>query len=453
MKEINKNLSRRIFLRNSSIGVAGTIMVPTILSSCAKSANDRILIAHIGVGSRGQSTMKNYFMHLDTSFSVATCDPFEQRRNALAQYITAQYREKGVKAPKCIPYLQFEEILERDDIDAVHISTPDHWHVPLAIKAARAGKHIYLEKPLGLSYPNFKILEKEVKANNVRFHYGTQQRSMRHMQLGVEMIKEGLIGEIEKVEVWAPGYNPVESPVCNEVPVPDDFDYDRWTGPAPLNPYCPDRVTNNSSWFQWDYSIGFLAGWGAHPLDIMIWGLKDQMNGKYTCEGTGGFWKPGGIYNNIRAWDVNCVYDPGIQLHFVDTDFAMENDMLHYRKIKEGNGTTFYGTKGWISLSRSSAQSNIPEIDQKLNNFPKNNNGMISGVNTMGQLFVDVVTGKVPEACPLDEAILSDCISHMSNIAIRTGRKITWDPAKGEVVGDPDANKLFVRDMRKPYSI
>lgn len=454
MEKTEKRLSRRNFLKSTSAGVAGTILIPTILSSCAKGINDRILIAHLGVGSRGQSTMKNYFVPLETSFSVATSDPFEQRRNASADYIRAQYREKGVKAPKCTPYLHFQEVMERNEIDAVHISTPDHWHVPLAVEAARAGKHIYLEKPLGLSYPNFKILEEEMKANNVRFHYGTQQRSMRHIKHGIEMIRDGKIGEIERIEVWAPGYNPVESPVCHEVPVPDDFDYDLWSGPAPLNPYCPDRVTNNSSWFQWDYSIGFLAGWGAHPLDVMVWALKDKLNGKYTCEGTGKHWKTEGIYNNIKAWDVNYKYDSGIQMHFFDTDFAAENDMLHYRDKKEGNGTTFYGTKGWVSLSRSSAQSNLPDLDKQLNDYPKNEKGWIrSEENTMGQLFVDVIKGNIPEVCPLDDAIISDCVSHMGNISIRTGSKLTWNPMKGEVEDDPEANKLFIREMREPYTV
>jgi len=241
--------------------------------------------------------------------------------------------------------------------------------VPLAIKAARAGKHIMLAKPLGLSYPNFKILEKEVKANGIRFHYATQQRSMEHMQTGIQMVKDGLIGEIERVDVWAPGYNPVQSPICNEVSVPDNFDFDKWTGPAPLNTYCPDRVTNNSSWFQYDYSIGFLGGWGAHPLDIMIWGLKDQLSGTYSCEGTGEFWKPGGMYDNIRAWNLNLEYDSGIAVHFVDNDFAQQSGMLNYRKVKAGNGTTFFGSKGWISLSRGSVESDIPEIHEKLNNL------------------------------------------------------------------------------------
>ena len=128
--------------------------------------------------------------------------------------------------------------------------------------------------------------------------------------------------------------------------------------------------------------------------------------------------------------------------------------MLNYRTIKESNGTTFYGSKGWISLSRSSAQSDVPEIDQKLNNFPKNQNGWIdSENNTMGKVFVDVIKGDVKELCPLDEAIISDTISHMGDITIRTGRKITWDPVKGEVVGDAEANKLFVREMRSPYLV
>jgi predicted dehydrogenase len=438
--------NRRKFFGTVSAGVAGTILVPTILPSCGigNSVNDRINIAHIGVGSQGQYELKDYFAPLETSYQVATCDPFKQRRDASAYFINNTYKERGFIAPKCKSYLNFEEILERDDIDGVHITTPDHWHVPAAIKAARAGKHIMLAKPLGLSYPNFKILEKEILENDVRFHYATQQRASKHMQIGIEMIKNGTIGEIERVEVWAPGFNAVESPVCNEVPVPADFNFDLWTGPAPLNSYCPDRVTNNSSWFQYDYSIGFLGGWGAHPLDIMTWGLKDQMSGKYSCEGVGEFWKPGGMYNNIRGWDLNCEYDSGIQLHFFSTDVAEKKDLLHYRKMKEGNGTTFYGSKGWVSLSRSSVQSNIPEIDKKLNDLLGNN-------ENFGQMFVDIIKGNIKETNPLDEAILSDCVSHMGDIAIRTGRKITWDPAKGEVVSDAEANQLFVRKMREPY--
>jgi predicted dehydrogenase len=376
---------------------------------------------------------------------VATCDPFKKRRKDAAKSIAENYKERGVAAPKVESYLNYEEILERDDIDAVHITTPDHWHVPLAIHAARAGKHIMLAKPLGLSYPNFEILEKEVKRNDVRFHYATQQRSLKHIQIGIEMIQEGKIGEIERVDVWAPGPGG-ENPICKEVPVPADFDYDLWTGPAPLNPYCPKRVTNVGSWMQYDYSIGFLGGWGAHPLDVMIMGMKNQMSGKYTCEGTGNFWNEGGMYNNIMSWDLKLEYDSGVKVNFVSADRVEAKDFLHYRKKKDGNGTTFYGSKGWISLSRGSVESSIPEIDAKLK-------AARSRDTSFGQMFVDVIKGNIAETNPLDEAILSDCVSHMGDMAIRTGDKITWDPKAGKVIDNEAANKWFVREMRAPYTV
>jgi predicted dehydrogenase len=450
---MKKNLARRTFLKNTSIGIAGAIAVPIILPSCAKGANDRVLVAHMGMGSMGNQVLKGWIMPVKQALNVATCDPFRNRREEAAMFINQTYSNQGIAAPECKAYLDFEEILGRSDIDAINIHTPDHWHVPAAIKAARAGKHMMVAKPLGLSYPDFKILEREIKTNNVRFHYGTQQRAQQHMKLAIDLIKDGKIGEIERVEAWAPGKNPVESPICNSVPVPEDFDYDRWTGPAPLNPYCPERVTNNGSWFQWDYSIGFLAGWGAHPLDIMVWGIKDKVNGQYTCQGTGENWEPVGIYNNIVSWDVTCEYDSGLKLHFLSTDQVHNKNIWHYQKLKNYNATTFFGTKGWISLGRESAESDIPEIQKKFDGFKKNENGWIIDRHNMGQLFIDVVQGKIEETCPLDEAILSDCISHMGNIAIRTGRKITWNPEKGEVINDPEANKWFIRETRERYIV
>ena len=455
-KEKNvRKISRRDFVGNSLKVAIGATLLPTILPSCAgrKGTLERITIAHIGVGSRGMDELIYYLLPLREALNIAVCDVFKDRRENAASVINKFYKNNNDPVPECISYLDFEEILERKDVDAVHITTPDHWHVPAAIKAARAGKHIMLAKPLGLSYPEYGVLAKELADNNIRFHYGTQQRTSEHMQLGYNMIREGLIGDIERVDVWAPGKNPVESPVCKEVPVPPDFDFEKWTGPAPMRPYCSDRVTNNSSWFNYDYSIGFLAGWGAHPLDILVWILKDKVSGVYSCDGTGQFWPAGGLYNNILSWDVNCRYQNGLEVHFVSTDIA-EKGMLSHLEEEEGNGTTFFGTRGWISLSRSSAQSDIPEINQKLNNFQKNKEGWIDSENNkMGKVFIDIIKGKSEELCPLDEAIISDTISHMSDITIRTNRKITWDPVKGEIVGDPEANKLFIREPRSPYTI
>jgi predicted dehydrogenase len=351
--KMNSTMKRRTFLNTAGKGLAAGFAAPYILSSCSNGANSNIHIGHIGVGSMGSGVLHRWLMPTTGTMNVAACDPFQDRRDRAAQFIDKTYKDKEVKAPKCQAYLDLEELLERKDIDAVAITTPDHWHVPAAIKAARAGKHILLAKPLGLSYPNYKILEKEVAASGVTLHYGTQQRAQEHMKVAVGMIKEGKIGKIEHVEAWAPGKNPVESPQCHEVPVPNGFDFDKWTGPAPLNSYCPERVTNNASWFQWDYSIGFLGGWGAHPLDIMIWALKDQMDGEYTCEGTGTFWEPGGIYNNVYSWDVNYAYKSGIKLRFMSTDVVEAKDVWSYRNAKEGNTTTFFGEKG-MDICRAS---------------------------------------------------------------------------------------------------
>ncbi len=448
----NKGISRRDFVHRSVKGAIGAAVLPTVLGSCSswKGANDRIVVGHIGVGDRGTNELMTYFLPLREAMNIAVCDTFKVRRENVAGRINKFYRENNFTNEQCKSYLDMDELLARKDIDAVHIMTPDHWHVLAAIKAARAGKHIMLAKPLGLSYPQNLILAKELKDNDVKFHYGTQQRSFEHMQLGYDLIRSGAIGEISHADVWAPGPGGA-SPVCNEAPVPAGFDFERWSGPAPLRPYCPERVTNIGSWYTYDYSIGFLAGWGAHPLDILVWIIRDKVNGNYSCEGTGKYWPAGGLYDNIQTWDVDLKYQNGFELHFVSSDVAGKG-MLDHRTRKDGDGTTFYGTKGWISLSRSSAESNIPEINQKLNNFPKNTNGSINSENnTMGRRFLSVIKGKENELSPLDEAIISDTISHMGDIAIRTGRKVTWDPKKGEVIGDPEANKLYTREMRPPY--
>jgi len=446
-KKPNQPISRRHFMKNTTYGLTGAALLPTLLPSCTnwKGANDRIQIGHIGVGSRGGAELKSYYLPLEGSRSVAICDLFKDRREKGAEYANRYYKDNEISAPKSTAYHQYEEILERSDIDAVNITTTDHWHVLAAIRAAEAGKHVMLAKPLGLSYPNYLKLKKALKDNDVRFHYGTQQRAAQHMQMGIDMIQQGKIGEIERVEVWAPGKNDVQSPHCIETPVPEGFDYEKWIGPAPMAPYCPERVTNNGSWFNNDYSIGFLAGWGAHPLDIMIWGMKEKLSGNYSCEGSGTIWPGDGLYNNVFSWDLKYQYENGIEVHFLSSGQA-EKKIMNHRTLSDNNKTTFYGSKGWISLGRSAVESDIKEIDDKLNAASKDSKGM-------GQLFLDVIRGEREEACPLEDAILSDTISHMGNMAIRMNRKIGWDPIKGKTVNDPEANKLFVREMREPYQI
>ncbi|MFA5817386.1 MAG: Gfo/Idh/MocA family oxidoreductase [Bacteroidales bacterium] len=447
-------MKRRTFLKTTAIGAAAAATAPMILTSCStvKGANDRVNFGHIGLGNRGADELTSYFLRWpDQIRSVAFCDVFKSRRENALGLAQKAYQEKNIQAD-LKAYNEFERILERKDIDAVAITTPDHWHVPLAIMAAQAGKHLHVAKPLGLSHPDFVRLTKECKLNKVLFNYGTQQRSYIFMQQAIEMIKHGDIGKIERVDVWCPRVNPVQSPVCIEEPVPPGLDYDRFVGPAPFHPYCPARVDMQSSYFIYDYSLGFIAGWGAHPLDIMEFGIKDQMTGNYTCEGTGGFWAPGGIWDTINSWDVNYEYANDLKLHFMSDEIA-EPLVMKYRPKWDNNGTTFFGTKGWISLGRSTASSDNPEIHKVLNK-DANADGWIKGEGAqLVKIFTDTIKGNKPELCPLDDAILSDTISHMGNIAIRTGRKITWYPEVGTIPGDLEAMKMFVREHRKPWAI
>ncbi len=448
-------MNRRSFLTKTAIGTAAAAAAgPMILTSCSpvKGANERVIFGHIGLGGRGTGELKGYFLRWpDEIRSTVFCDVFRSRRENALKLAEKAYQDKKIEA-QLQYHNRFEKILEHKEIDAVAITTPDHWHLPIAIAAARAGKHIHLAKPLGLSHPDMVLLEKVCKENNVLFNYGVQQRSYTFMQQAVEMIKNGEIGKVERVDVWCPRINDVPMPSCVEEPVPDGLDYDKYVGPAPLHPYCPARVDMQSSYFINDYSIGFLAGWGAHPLDIMVFGIKDQMTGRYTCEGMGGYWAPGGIWDTVSTWDLMYVYENGLKLHFMSEEIA-QPQVMKYRPLWDNNGTTFFGTKGWISLGRTTASSDIPAIHKELNTSA-DKDGWVNGEGAqIVKIFTDTIRGKRKELCPLDDAILSDTISHMGNIAIRTGRKITWDPSVGTTVGDTEAMGLFVREHRSPYSV
>jgi predicted dehydrogenase len=438
-------INRRSFLKTTALASAGTIMVPTVLSSCSKDANSRIQVAHIGVGARGTATTKGYFLPVPDSRSLATCDAFTNRREDLAKEISAFYKEKYQEEITCTPYLDFHEILERSDIDAVHISTGDHWHLPIAIKAAKAGKHIYLEKPLGLSFSQMIELEDIMKGKNLIFQYGTQQRSLWHVKKGIEMIKAGEIGEITKIDIWAPPADATPNgSVANEEP-PANLDYDRWLGPAPVKPYCPARVANTGSWNIYDYALGFIAGWGAHPLDVAVFGAKKQMTDTFTITGSGSVFPDNPLFDTINFWDLNLDYNNGLQIHYVSTNYAEE--MM--KNLKSGDGTTFYGTKGWISLGRGAAASDIPKLHHELNFEVFGEN------NRHGYNFIQSLKGEITPFNPLDEAILSDCISHMGNMLIRSGKdKIIWDAVNREIVNYPELKALyFQRESRAPYDV
>ncbi len=427
-------LSRRGFLKLAGGGVAVAAIVPASVFGAAAPSN-RVTLAAIGCGGRAQGVLKGFLGLADQCQIVATCDPFAYRREEMAALIDDYYtNRRGLKFAGCKPYNDFRDMLPRKDIDGVVIATPDHWHVPAAIAAARAGKDMYVEKPLGIAMKWNYALRDAVHRYGSIFHYGTQQRSSAHMRLGCELVRNGYIGELKAVDVWCPGS--LAGGRAAPMPTPDGFDYDLWLGPAPATPYTRDRCCQSGVYHISDYALGFIAGWGAHPLDIAVWGMGDTTDAvPIEYEGSGVF-PEAGLYDSACDWDVRGRYASGAEFRF---------------RGRRGNLTTFIGTEGTVSLTRSRAPMVTPVSLQSVRVKPEEIHLPVS-TNHCGA-FVEGIRTRKQTLSNVDVAVLSDSMSHLSEIAIRTGRKIKWDP-KGEcIVGDDDAARRLDRSVREPYRL
>ncbi|MHC4200706.1 MAG: Gfo/Idh/MocA family protein [Planctomycetota bacterium] len=424
MRPHERGLTRRRFLKGAA-AAAGAAALPAIVPSSAFGASDRIALAHIGVGGRGGSLLGG-FVGLGDCRIVATCDLFKSRREGRAGQVNGRYRSQV-----CKPYRDFREVLARDDIDAVVIATPDHWHVPIAMAAARAGKDMYVEKPLGVAAEWNFALRETLRRYGIIFQYGTQQRSSRHCRFGCELVRNGRIGKIQRIEVVAPGGRAGGS--TTPIPVPADLDYDMWLGPAPWSPYTKDRCTSNGTYFVYDNSLGFIAGWGAHPLDILLWGSDPDNLVPVEFEGTGRI-PTDGLFDTITSWDVRCKYANGVEMRFTPG----------------GDSTKWIGEKGWVRVRRGGL-STEPKSLMKSTIGPDEIHLVAS--RNHGQNFLDAVKTRTPAVSPIESSVDSDTISHLSDIAVRTGRKIRWDPKKEKIIGDEGAARMLNRAMRSPWRL
>jgi len=414
-------LNRRRLLQSA----AAAAIAPHVITSAALGnadtppASERVVLGHIGVGGQGGGLFRQ-FQRCKGVQSVAVADAYKDRREAYARAI------KGTA------YDDFRKLLDRSDIDAVVVATPDHWHVPIAIAAARAKKDAYVEKPLGVSIEQDLACLKVFTENSRVFQYGTQQRSQnQHCRFACELVRSGRIGKVHTIDVVAPNGGTGGS--TQEVPVPPNLDYDMWCGPAPMKPYTADRCHPAGTYWIYDYSVGYLGGWGAHPLDIMIWGSDADIAGPMTVEGTGMI-PTEGLYDTVYNWNMNIQLGDGVKMTF----------------RPGGDLTKFIGPDGWVAASRNRIDANPKSLltskigpdDVHLLNSPNHY-----------QNFVDSVKSRKPTASPLDQAVRSDTISLLCDIAVRTKRKITWDPKKCTIIGDDDAAKLMHRDMRAPWTL
>ncbi len=426
MKDI---ISRRSFIKKSAAWTAtGAIAAPMLLDSCSR--NDRVNLAFLGMGGRASGLLQQFILIPGTQV-VAICDPMTDRREDRTNWVNEVYakREDKVKYQICEAYNHFEEVLKRKDIDAVVIGTPDHWHIPLAYQAIKAGKDVYVEKPLGLSISDGIKLRDLATKNKAIVQYGTQQRSEDQFHLAAEIAATGQIGKLTKIDAWCSGgADSFGRKITSDVPA--GLDYDLWLGPAPLKPYMEDRCFNHGDWFIYDYAIGFIAGWGAHPLDIAQWGNQSDNTSPVLYEGEGGYFEPDNLFDTINRWDIHCRYANGVEMHFFSSD-KLEDYVSGKRDNITDHGTTFWGSDGWVSVDRSGIEVSDPgllEIGNKeafqiyrSENHYKN--------------FIDCVKSRKPTVSPLEAGVRSDAISHLCNVLIRSGaEKLEWDPIQEQII-------------------
>jgi predicted dehydrogenase len=440
-----KLIKRRGFLKGTAAACTGVLSFPYIIQSSAlgkgetPAASERITVGCIGVGPQGNWVMGNFLAQNDVVVS-AVCDVKSNVLEQTVNRVNDHYQNKDCKG-----YSDFRKLLARDDIDAVLIATPDHWHVPVAIAAAKAKKDMYLEKPMGLSMEQDQALRDAVKRYGRIFQFGTQQRSSWQFLKACELALNGYIGELKEINVWCWGSSSGGDPT--PVPVPEWLDYDMWLGPAPFTPYTKDRCSNELWWFISDYALGWIAGWGVHPLDIALWGGADKADGDFEIEGKGTF-PTEGVCDTAMNWDLVLRYDSGVVMNYTGWP-CREGWQERYGKI-EGYGTVFEGTEGWVHVDRSRIQAK-PDKLVKVEFGPKDKRLYLSSGHVRN--FVDCIKSRNKTVCDVETAVKADILCQVSNIATRLGSKLRWDSKKERFVDNEAANRMLSCSMGSPWGL
>ncbi len=439
-------LSRRDFIQRATGLTLGAVAFPYVVhpSALGKAGtvapSERITVATVGVGPQGTYVMRN-FLSQDDCRVVAVCDlkkpVLERGRDTVNGYY---------KNSDCATYADFRELIARPDIDVVHVATCDHWHVLVALEAARAGKAMYVEKPMGLSLAEDQALRDACHRYGTIFQFGTQQRSERNFRFACELVRNGKIGELHTINVWSPGSSSGGS--RKPTATPDWVDYDRWLGPAAYHPYTPDRVSNQWWWFISDYALGFIAGWGIHPLDIALWGGGDKVTGPLEIEGKGVWPDPEGVCNTAMNWDIKAKYDSGVTMNYTGVPYPDKWKQRYGRTTD--HGTAFEGTEGWVHVDRSGINAHPKEL---LDIEWTPNDIRLYESNNHARNLLDSVRAHKEAICPIDDAVQADILCHISDIAIRLEQKLRRDPAKEQFVNNDAANRRLVRAMRSPWRL
>ena len=425
--------SRRAFLGTSLMGVAGLTFIP----SCKlTAASDTLRIGFIGLGRQAIYLMSS-FIHIEGVKIVACADVYERKTQRFVKRVKAHYEELGEKS-EMKGYTNYKELLDRSDIDAVVIVSPDHWHYHMAIDAISAGKDIYLEKPLTFTIAEGQKLVKAVRNADAVLAVGSQQRSDASFQHAVKMVSEGKLGKLEKLDVFI-GANPHPTPYdMPEQDLPEDLDWQAWLGPNPfvhynevLNPSITlEPKVDEKTWGAWRWyketGGGLMTDWGAHMFDIAQWGLGKDGSGPVKVV-------PAGFEENEY---LKYIYDNGLEM-----------------EVKAFNGETrgvkFWGREGWIEISRDLFNAS----DEALKPLVEETEVPYEARAGHHQNFIQSLKDRVDPVVPVEVGHSTNSVCVLGNIAHELGRPLSWDPSAEKFLDDPEADKHLSREYNKGYTL
>ncbi|MHC4627061.1 MAG: Gfo/Idh/MocA family protein, partial [Planctomycetota bacterium] len=389
---------------------------------------ERITVGFIGTGSHGIDMNLKSFLAQPDAQAVAVCDVDPVHLQKGRDTVNKRYGNTD-----CATYKDFREVLARSDIDAVMISTPDHWHVPISVAAAKAGKDIECEKPT-LTIQEGRVLCDVMKRYGRVFQWSTEDRAVDVYHRMCELVRNGRIGKIHTIHVELPA-GPDTPGNPKPMPVPRGFDYDMWLGPAPWAPYTTDRIHWNFRWIL-DYSGGMLTDWGAHLLDGAQWGNDTEQTGPVEVEGKGQFWNKG-LYNTAHQYHIEYKYADGVRLIVTSGTPSLR----------------FEGTDGWIGNRgwRAPLQAEPKSILDSV--IGPDEIHLFTCKGGEQRNFLDCVKSR--KACYFPPEIGQRCftIAHIGNISMLLGRKLRWDPDNERFVNDEQANRMLSRAMRSPWRL
>jgi predicted dehydrogenase len=440
MAKKRKIVTRRKFLKEltaTSAGLVGAFGFPTIVRASALgrsgvlAPSDRIVMAGVGFGMMGIPNMEA-FLGKDEVQWVAVCDLDKNHLTEAKSIVDQKYGNSD-----CAVYSNFRDLLVRRDIDAVSIAVPDHWHAMLSIAAARTGWDIYGEKPFSHSLREGRAMCDAVKRYGRIWQTGSWQRSVEKFRPACELVRNGRIGRVLRIEVGLPeGHYDFAKTFGQEAitPPPPELDYEQWIGPAPFAPYCKARVHMNWRW-NMDFGGGQLMDWIGHHGDIGHWGMGWDLTGPVEVEGRGEF-PTRGIYNSALRYRVTATYADGTPMIIAGghPDIRM--------------GTKWIGEYGWVYVDRGRFETNPQDL---VNDVIGPNEIRLYKSTDHYQNFLDCVKSRALTITPAEVAHRSASVGHLSVIAIELGRKIRWDPATETIIGDPEAERLLSRAYRKPW--